>query len=97
MGKIEDVERYKRAAHAVQTGVAAEIQLQLNNAASPKHLRTGVNTAKVEQGALAKLLISKGVFTEDEYFSELADAMERERDAYELRLSQATGKTVRLS
>jgi hypothetical protein len=36
----------------------------------------------VAQGALAKLLIDAGVFTEEQYFAALADYMEQEAETY---------------
>jgi hypothetical protein len=77
----KDVDRYLAAAHAMQTGVA--YQMQLTAAHEPKHLRVGVNSALVNSAALATLLIEKGVFTLDEYEKALADAMEREVVNYE--------------
>jgi hypothetical protein len=47
-------------------------------------------------GALAKLLIDKGVITLDELEAALADAMEEERDTYQARVSEAYGVAVTL-
>lgn len=63
---------------------------------SPKHLRVGVNTGKVEHGALVDLLVRKGIITSEEYLTELADAMEREADRYEAELSQKLGGDIKL-
>lgn len=57
-------ERYTAAAHAIQAGVAMELELDQREKgsagpASPKHLRTGVNMAMVHEGALANLLVTK--------------------------------------
>lgn len=87
-------ERYNAAAHAMQTGVATlmgagdEQELQVTG---PKHLRVGVNSAMVNQDALVRLLISKGIIADVEYFEALADAMERERDAYQARVNKKFG------
>lgn len=63
---------------------------------TPKHLRVGVNTALADAGALVKLLIDKGLFTEDEYFDALVESMQREVDAYEARLSARMGCKITL-
>ncbi|MBF6555514.1 MAG: hypothetical protein IVW52_04980 [Acidimicrobiales bacterium] len=82
----EDEDRYRRAAHAMQSGVALDHARNGAHDATPKHLRVGVNSALVDSGALAELLIQKGVVTRDEYVKALADGMEREVDLYRERL-----------
>lgn len=80
-----DHERYLVALHAMQTGVALEMQ-RGSNATDPKHLRVGINSAMVENGVLVTLLVEKGVLIWDEWYCALADAMEREVATYEERL-----------
>lgn len=92
----EDRARYLAAAHGMQTGVAYELEKDPSSG-SPKHLRVGVNSAMVEFGAMFKLLIDKGIISEAEFYKELADAMERERDAYAERLSRQYGVEVTLA
>lgn len=92
----DDVARYHAALHAMQSGVAAE-HSQGSNDATPKHLRVGVNSALVNDAAIARLLIAKGVITLDEYEAALAAEMEVEQRSYEERLSAAIGKPVKLS
>ncbi len=87
--------RYRRAAHAVQSGVATEQELGSQDG-TPKHLRVGINTAKAEQAALARLLIAKGIFTELEYMEAMAEGMEAEQKLYEERLTQRLGRPVTL-
>jgi hypothetical protein len=77
----EDRDRYLAAAHAMQTGVALKMQTDPAET-TPKHLRTGVNSAMSDLGGLATLLMEKGIITQEEYFKAVADAMERERDSY---------------
>lgn len=99
--------RYDAAAHAVQSGVAAELgempHLPLSKtgadaaAATPKHLRVGVNSCLVNDLAIARLLIEKGVFTLAEYHEAIAEAMESEQARYEQILSDATGSKVTLA
>jgi hypothetical protein len=88
--------RYLAAAHAVQSGIAFLMQRNAR-LGDPKHLRVGIDTMKVEQGALATLLIARGVFTEVEYFEAMADAMEREKAGNEVQLTEMYGRRVTLS
>ena len=81
----EDLDRYFNAAHAMQSGVAAWRNID-DSETNPKHLRVGVNSAMVNNLAVATLLIEKGVFTEEEYEHALAIAMEKEVEGYETRL-----------
>jgi hypothetical protein len=67
---------YAEAMHAMQTGVA---NLSGNDLA-PKHLRVGINSALVDNAALARLLVKKGVFTQEEYTEEVRLEMCREVD-----------------
>lgn len=97
MSLEDDKVRYSRALHAMQAGVATKMNFDGGSKETePKHLRVGVNSAMIAQDALARLLISKGVFTEEEYVKELADAMEREKESYEKEVSELMGSNVRL-
>jgi hypothetical protein len=91
----EDQQRYRAAAHAMQTGVATKMAVDPSET-TPKHLRVGVNSAMVENAALVKLLIAKGIVTEAEWFSALADQMEAEKALYEKYLSVHFGNNIRL-
>jgi hypothetical protein len=51
----------------------------------------------VDHAALAKLLIDKGLITEQEYLCAIADAMEAEKARYEKHLSNLLGKTITLA
>lgn len=88
----QDMRRYHAAAHAMQTGVAAE-HGKGSSDGSPKHLRVGVNSALVSVAALGALMIRKGLITLDEYEAAMADQMEAEAARYEARL----GPGVRLA
>jgi hypothetical protein len=92
----QDHDRYIAATHAMQTGVAYELEIDPSGG-TPKHLRVGVNSAMVEFSALVKLLIAKGVIDEAEFMKELADGMERERDSYQERLTAHYGRPVTLA
>jgi len=77
-----DNERYAAACHAMQTGVKYEMALGSPDT-TPKHLRVGVNSAMVNDAAITKLLIEKGLFTMEEYAKAVADEMELEVQRYE--------------
>lgn len=77
--QLED--RYHRATHAMQTGVALD-HGRGSNDGEPKHLRVGVNVALVDHGALVGLLIEKGVITRTEYLRAVAEGMEAEVRKY---------------
>lgn len=101
MTKRDDLQRrYEIAAHAVQAGVQMELNddppTRSGSAVSPKMLRTGVNLAMVEHGALVRVLIAKGVFTEEEYFEELVKGVEAEQAAYEARLTARFGGKTKI-
>lgn len=94
--------RYELASHAMQTGVAVEIDFNIqagkkDAATSPKHLRVGINSAMVEHSAMVSLLMKKGIITELEYAETLAEAMEIEVERYENWIFNKTGKKVTLS
>ena len=88
-------EDYRRLAHAVQSGVA--MKMNYDNEASPKHLRVGVNMAMCDSAAVGKLLIEKGIFTEQEYINALCRQLEEEVKKYERELSDLVGADVTLS
>lgn len=94
-------EEYDALAHAIQTGVAMEMELGggagggIGSATSPKHLRVGVNMAMCDHAALVRLLVAKGLFTEEEYFDEIVNELHREVVRYENRLSRF-GPTIKL-
>ena len=88
-------ERYHAAAHAMQSGVATEMNYN-PKPTDAKHLRVGVNSALVDSAALAELLISKGVIAEDEYLEAIATAMEREAKSYQDRISNHFGTNITL-
>jgi hypothetical protein len=90
--------RYEAAYHAMQAGVAMEMNYPDRQAATePKHLRVGINTAMCDHAALVKLLIDRGLFTEEQYIAACADMMEAEKARYEQRLSERLGTTVTLA
>jgi hypothetical protein len=107
--KTEDFDKlYPALAHAIQTGTAQTMEIQ-NQAVdkgeisasqpghSPKMLRTGINMAMVEQSAVAKLLIDKGIITEEEYRQALIDGLQAEKDRFEAQLSEHYGTKISLA
>lgn len=89
-------DRYMAAAHAMQSGVAMDMR-QDTTLSDPKHLRVGINTAHADIGSLSRLLIAKGVISEDEYLEAIADGMEREKTDYERRLSARLNTKITLA
>ena len=92
---MTDAERYEAAAHAVQTGVAYDLERDPSSG-TPKHLRVGVNLAMVNDAALTRLLVEKGIITESEYAKAVADETEREAARYEALLRAVYGANVTL-
>lgn len=77
---------YEQALHAMQTGVGFEIETNAYGnmgASTPKHLRAGVNSAMINDAALVRLLVKKGLFTEEEYMEEVRLEANREVLRYE--------------
>ena len=63
--------------HAIQSGVELLIQ-KGESLATPKHLRVGLNSAMSQHGALVKLMVQKGLLTEEEYFRTCIEMLELE-------------------
>jgi hypothetical protein len=94
--KLDLLERYMSAAHGMQTGVAYKMEYDAGDT-TPKHLRVGVNSAMVDSYTIARLLIEKGIFTEEEYLTTQAEEMERERDSYKQWLERYLGTGVNIT
>lgn len=92
----DEQQRYMAAMHAIQSGVAWKMQYD-DGDTTPKHLRVGVNSAMLQYSALVKLLMDKGVITEEEHWTAMADAAEEECKMYERELTQILGTEVHLS
>lgn len=89
---MTDEDRYLAAIHAMQSGVAYEMNYaKFASATEPKHLRVGVNNALVQQTAIVKLMVAKGIITMDEWWKTLADEMEAEVARYEVEIRQLLG------
>lgn len=88
--------KYEGHLHAMQSGVAME--MHRNPAPTePKHLRVGINASKADQAGLVKLLIAKGLFTEDEYVEAITESMADEVKRYEELLTDMTGGKVKIT
>lgn len=83
-----------RLLHAIQTGVEYTMPDRHrdttgeNPETSPKQLRVGVNNALCNIGALTRLLIDKGVFTEEEYFTASNVFLARDVESYQERIKE---------
>ena len=96
MLKLEElIKRYQQLVHAMQSGIASMMHYD-PSATSPKHLRVGVNSALIDSGALAQLLIEKGIITREELMEKLVERLEDEVKRYEDELSQHTGASIKL-
>lgn len=94
MPRLDDLKReYLRLAHAMQAGVAMWQNYDPSET-TPKHLRTGVNSAMADHGALVKLLIDKGILTEEEYMGYLIEYMAREVEGYKKLIRDHLGGDV---
>lgn len=91
--KLKD--RYVALVHAMQSGVAMLMHHEPGET-EPKHLRVGVNSALCDSGALAELLLAKGVFTEEEYLKAICTTLERDVKSYESKLEAIYGRKVTL-
>lgn len=100
MSQRNDIPRndlpYEDAMHGVQAAIAFELQRRFPEVDDAqrrreKHLRVGIDSAHVTDGAVARLLIAKGVFTAGEYAEAVRLEANRELDRYEDRLRAETG------
>lgn len=85
--KMKLVARIDAAQHACMTGAGYYLAKE-PKVAEPKHVRNGIDSAMVQHGALAALLIKKGLITEEEYLESLALGFEKEKAKYERELSE---------
>jgi hypothetical protein len=82
---------YEAALHGVQSAVKFEMQrkAEQEGVSLPqpiedrlKHLRVGIDASKADHVALAFLMVSKGVFTWDEYAEAMRIGMNEELERY---------------
>jgi hypothetical protein len=94
---VSDQERYLRAAHCMQAGVKLDFARRgFPDGDEHVQVRVGINSALVDTGAIAKLLIDKGHFSQAEYLNAIADAMEIEVHKHEAELTKAYGTKITL-
>jgi len=86
--------RYLELAHAIQCAAGFMIEGNYSNEGTPKHLRTGVNMAMCEHGALVSLLVEKGIITEDEYADKMIEVLEKELQSYKDKAKELTGADI---
>lgn len=100
-------ERFTSLQHKMQAGVMYDQKtsptlgplLEASHPEVARHFkmeRVGINSALVECGAIVRLLIDKGVFTENEWWTAACKAMEAEIRTYEDRLTARLGQPVTL-
>jgi hypothetical protein len=87
-------EEYRALMHAVQSGVGFMLDFD-SREGTAKHLRVGVNSALINQCAIIKLLINRGVITELEYWESVVEQTKLEILSYEEKLNTVMG-SVRL-
>ncbi len=81
--------KHQRLCHAMQTGVSYDLETDTGRPSGmPKHLRVAVNVALCDHAGLVRLLISKGIITDLEYYQAIVDEMEREVERYVQRLKE---------
>ena len=92
----EATKRYRAAAHAVQSGIASRMEIDLA-IVSPKHMRVSIDLRAADQAGLATLLMEKGIFTAAEYHEAMAKAAEDEQKRVEEQLSKHFGREIKLA
>lgn len=102
--RINDLQRrYHASLHGMQSGVAFFLEKaaagdkQAARQFDPKHTRVGINSAMVDSAALAKLLMGKGLITEEEYWEQLVAEAEAERLRYQKLINDLYGLIVVLT
>jgi hypothetical protein len=96
MTDVEFIAAYIKLGHALQTGVAHD-QQQGSTDGTPKHLRVGLNCVMSDLGALTRLLVAKGVITQDEYYTAVLEGLRLEVEKYEQRLEERFGTKITLA
>lgn len=98
MTEEEFLVKYEQLAHSVQSAIKFELS---RDASDPKyhykHLRTGLNCVMADHGSLGRLLVKKGLITQDEYFEATLEGMELEvqRTTENVRKNLGLGSSIR--
>lgn len=95
--------RIEELLHAVQTGVGFEREFEIKDgvpedrrSTGPKHMRTGVDSAMCQHGALVALLVKNGTVKYKDYLDAEIVLLEREVAMYEARLKKRLGTNITL-
>lgn len=100
---VEKRALYAHLCHAMQSGVKTDIGTwkptpgDTEHGTSVTHLRVGVNSAHCDHSALVKILIDKGIITEEEYFDAAIFTMVEEVKDYERKLSKRLNTDINLA
>lgn len=86
-------QEYMRLAHAIQSAVGWDQELNPGGD-NIKHLRTGLNMLFVGEETIRKILVDKGICTEEEYNVVLLSKMEAEVERYKKIISEKLGRDV---
>lgn len=89
--------RYAAALHGVQSALAFMLQYPdpaKKTLFETKHMRVGIDSAHISHLAVFKILLDKGICTELEYTTAIADAAEEELMSWEAEVSKLLGKPV---
>jgi hypothetical protein len=87
-------DEYLALMHAMQSGIKFKMELEGTHGSSetsPKHLRTGVNSALIDCSALVKTLVEAGVITIEDYRDNLIELLVAEVNDYQEKLSAKMG------
>lgn len=89
---------YERHLHGMQSGVKAMMEAQPRPLADElKHLRVGINSAMVNDLALVRILMAKGVLSALEYSEAMTVAMREEKEGYERQVGELYATKVTLA
>lgn len=94
---MSDADRYMLALQGIQSAIAWAMthpDREVNKLVEPKHLRVGVDSSHISHLGVVRLLISKGVFTAQEYEEAMADAAEEELLNWDRQASDLTGAKI---
>lgn len=97
MTEAEFMKEYVGIGHAIQTGILLELEHENQTAQNMfKHLRTGLNLVMSDHGSLGRLLVKKGLITQEEYFTTVLEGLKTELESLEKKLSERFGHEVHL-
>lgn len=92
----EFMHKYEELAHAIQTGIAYNMTDPHFKDAEPKHLRVGIDLERIDSGSLCRLLLDKGVITEEDYQTYILQGLHNEVLMREAEIKRRLGVVVKL-